>query len=94
MTNYEDLAPEQKALIEEAAGKLDQLMDKLDEIASPDLYREVVDLRAEVQRLTDALADANADRDRMAQQLGMAQSEARGLRIELQRLSAPNGGVA
>lgn len=52
------------------------------------------DLRAEVQRLTEALNATSADRDRMAQQLGMAQSEARGLRIELQRLSAPNGGVA
>lgn len=94
MTSYEDLTPERKAQIEEAAGKLDQLMDKLDEIASPSLYREVVDLRAEVQRLTEALNAANADRDRMAQQLGMAQTEARGLRVELQRLSAPNGGVA
>ena len=49
---------------------------------------------AEVKRLTTAFAAANADRDRLAQQLGMAQTEARGLRIELQRLSAPNGGVA
>lgn len=49
---------------------------------------------AEIARLSDALAKANADRDRLAQQLGIALSEARGLRIELQRLSAPNGGVA
>lgn len=48
----------------------------------------------EVKRLTVALAASNADRDRLAQQLGMAQTEARGLRVELQRLSAPNGGVA
>lgn len=48
----------------------------------------------EVKRLTVALAASNADRDRLAQQLGMAQTEARGLRIELQRLSAPTGDVA
>lgn len=143
MTNYEDLTPERKAEIEEAAEKMDLLMDKLDEIVSPDLYREVVGLRAdnselrttnrslleqldeararnkeivslmmtgrdlvnetadrkdeltaEVTRLTEALAASDADRDRMAQQLALAQSEARGLRVELQRLSAPNGGVA
>lgn len=94
MTNYEDLTPEQKAQIEEAAGKFDQLMDKLDEIASPSLYREVVDLRAEVKRLTEALDASNKSRDDLAQKLSMAQSETRALRIELQRLSAPNGGVA
>ncbi len=49
---------------------------------------------SEVKRLTEALNASNTDRDRLAQQLGMAQTEARGLRIELQRLSAPNGGVA
>ena len=48
----------------------------------------------EVKRLTVALAASNADRDRLAQQLGMAQTEARGLRVELQRLSAPTGDVA
>lgn len=84
----------QDAQIDKTADALDRLMDKLDEIASPSLYREVVDLREEVKRLTEALAAANADRDRLAQQLGMAQTEARGLRIELQRLSAPTGDVA
>lgn len=58
------------------------------------LLEQLDKANAEVKRLTTALAAANADRDRLAQQLGMAQTEARGLRIELQRLSAPNGGVA
>lgn len=58
------------------------------------LFGENLQLNAEVKRLTAALAASNADRDRLAQQLGMAQTEARGLRVELQRLSAPNGGVA
>lgn len=94
MTNFDALPQDHKDKIERAATALDTFMDKLDEIAAPDLYREVVSLRSEVERLTTALAAANADRDRLAQQLGMAQTEARGLRIELQRLSAPNGGVA
>jgi predicted nucleic acid-binding Zn-ribbon protein len=58
------------------------------------LRADAATMEAEIARLSDALAKANADRDRLAQQLGMAQTEARGLRIELQRLSAPNGGVA
>lgn len=58
------------------------------------LLEQLDKANAEVKRLTTAFAAANADRDRLAQQLGMAQTEARGLRIELQRLSAPNGGVA
>ncbi len=58
------------------------------------LFGENLQLNAEVNRLTEALNAANADRDRLAQQLGMAQTEARGLRVELQRLSAPTGGVA
>lgn len=94
MSNFDELPPERKAQIEKTADALDQLMDKLDEIASPDLYREVVGLREEVKRLTKALEASDTDRDRMAQQLALAQSEARGLRAELQRLSAPNGGVA
>ena len=57
------------------------------------LLEQLDKANAEVKRLTTALAAANADRDRLAQQLGMAQTEARGLRIELQRLSAPNGGI-
>ena len=58
------------------------------------LRADAANLAAEIDRLTEALAASNADRDRLAQQLGMAQTEARGLRIELQRLSAPNGDVA
>jgi len=58
------------------------------------LLEQLDKANAEVKRLTEALDASNADRDRMAQQLATAQSEARGLRIELQRLSAPNGGVA
>lgn len=58
------------------------------------LLEQLDKANAEVKRLTTALAAANTDRDRLAQQLGMAQTEARGLRIELQRLSAPNGDVA
>lgn len=58
------------------------------------LLEQLDKANAEVKRLTTALAAANADRDRLAQQLGMAQTEARGLRIELQRLSAPTGDVA
>lgn len=58
------------------------------------LRADAATMEAEIARLSDALAKANADRDRLAQQLGIALSEARGLRIELQRLSAPNGGVA
>ena len=54
------------------------------------LLEQLDKANAEVKRLTTALAAANADRDRLAQQLGMAQTEARGLRIELQRLSAPH----
>lgn len=57
------------------------------------LFNETLELKSEVKRLTEALNAANTDRDRLAQQLGMAQTEARGLRVELQRLSAPNGGV-
>lgn len=94
MTSFDELPPERKAQIEKTADAIDQLMDKLDEIASPDLHREVVGLRDEVKRLTEALAASDADRDRMAQQLALAQSEARGLREELRRISAPNGGVA
>lgn len=72
------------------------------------------ELRAEVKRLTKALAAANADRDRMAQEfatlnqqywnehtdrvtaetnLGIAQSEARGLRQALHDLSIPTDGA-
>lgn len=61
-----------------------------------DLVNETADrkdeLAGEVKRLTEALAASNADRDRLAQQLGMAQTEARGLRAELNRVSAPHTG--
>lgn len=55
--------------------------------------KQILELTGEIERLGQALEASNADRDRMAQQLALAQSEARGLRAELQRLSAPNGGV-
>lgn len=54
--------------------------------------KQILELTGEVKRLTEALAASNADRDRLAQQLGMAQTEARGLRIELNRVSAPHAG--
>lgn len=56
------------------------------------LRADAANMAAEIKRLTEALAAANADRDRLAQQLGMAQTEARGLRIELNRVSAPHAG--
>jgi chromosome segregation ATPase len=58
------------------------------------LLEQLDKANAEVKRLTTALAAANADRDRLAQQLGMAQTEARGLRIELNRLGAPHAGYS
>lgn len=58
------------------------------------LRADAANMAAEIDRLTKALAAANADRDRLAQQLGMAQTEARGLRIELNRLGAPHAGYS
>lgn len=58
------------------------------------LRADAATMAAEIERLTKALEAANADRDRIAQQLALAQSEARGLREELRRLSAPMGDVA
>lgn len=57
-------------------------------------FNETLELKAEIKRLTEALAAANADRDRLAQQLGIAQTETRGLRLELNRLGAPHAGYS
>jgi len=90
----------QLALVEETKNKFfnETLELKAEVKRLTEAYGAKVDhcseLLNEIDRLTKALNASNADRDRLAQQLGMAQTEARGLRIELQRLSAPTGDVA